>query len=60
MGLYQLLKCLGFSLYPLSFFLYSPFKLTYVYLLLFTSKLKIKLLSEMGSKLLVIDVFHVH
>ena len=26
MGLFQLLKCLGFSLYPLSFFLYSPFK----------------------------------
>ena len=26
MGLDQLLKCLGFGLYPLSFFLYSPFK----------------------------------
>ena len=26
MGLDQLLKSLGFSLYPLSFFLYSPFK----------------------------------
>ena len=26
MGLSQLLKCLGFSLYPLSFFLHSPFK----------------------------------
>ena len=25
-GLDQLLKCLGFSLYPLLFFLYSPFK----------------------------------
>ena len=25
MGLGQLLKCLGFSLYPLSFLLYSPF-----------------------------------
>jgi len=25
MGLDQLLKCLGFRLYPLSFFLYSPF-----------------------------------
>ena len=25
MGLNELLKCLGFSLYPLSFFIYSPF-----------------------------------
>ena len=25
MGLDQLIKCLGFSLYPVSFFLYSPF-----------------------------------
>ena len=32
MGLDQLLKCLGFSLYPLLFFLYSPFnkRLTWV------------------------------
>ena len=28
MGLHQLLKCLGFSLYPFSFFLYSPFKIS--------------------------------
>ena len=27
-GLNQLLKCSGFNLYPLSFFLYSPFNLT--------------------------------
>ena len=26
MSVDQLPKCLGFSLYPLSFFLYSPFK----------------------------------
>ena len=26
MGLEQLLKCSGFNLYPLSFFLYSPLK----------------------------------
>ena len=26
MGLAQLLKCVGFTLYPLSFFLYNPFK----------------------------------
>ena len=28
MGLDQLIKCLGFSLYPVSFFLYSPFNYT--------------------------------
>ena len=27
MGLDQLLKCSGFSIYPLSFFLYSPFQI---------------------------------